>query len=806
MTRQLNAILALSSFLLCAPRMVRSAQGQAPQNPGGASSKTRKPAPVMDQMTNIPYFTLRDGMSSTLTLNNNASSPTPVTVTIYNMEGKAQMLNPITVDPHSYQQIDLRDLIVSEEFSSGNIEVAFNGIAMGVTCQVSVSNPDKRVSFESREQDMMDFNSSKLNGILSLPQANAEGFLAVTNTSRNKLTVQVVIGSKQETATLYSRETRLLKLSEQFDQHGPAAALVRLQHSGLPGDIITTGYVLNLKDGYSSSFAMVDPAIMRSTHLAGAHLRIGEPDPSEGIPEGTEFRSPLLLANVGTDPVSAHVSLDYTVKEKPEMSRWDRNDSTDHKEMEEGHDATENKFNTVNVKTLKVAPGEVVRVELSEALEKFGLEDRIIEAGVDVDYKAPPGTLIGHLVSVDQSGDYSFEVPIKDPSEPGSSLESAYPWTLENDTNTVLHLKNTTENSVSALVSFAFSSGENYQPDRIILEPYQSVAIDIQKLRKSSKPDILGHVFPTNVTHGQVRWIQESPSSMIGRAEQTNIKSGIAKSFSCDTGCCTYYYLWSYDLHPSSVTGVVGNTQTFTTTETYQDCGGYQWVNWPYQEGPPLAWWTSNSNVVTASDSGGGSVLATYVGKGQATVTGDFPVRGYDTNEFGVCKRIYPDPNSLTASAQVAVNCGNDIDNLIPEYPAYVADFIPGCADFTNSSSSLFYSFGNFNISDASHYPGWAILRGYFQSNVDTTISQFGAPAHINSGYRSPQINYGIDPTARGSRHIHGDAVDWASTSTTWDNLAAAAKNSTAACIEPRSATFPGHVHADWRGSCPPGY
>jgi len=75
--------------------------------------------PVMEQMTNIPYFTLRDGMSSTLTLNNLVSSPTPVTVTIYNEQGEGQVLKPITLDPHSFKEIKLGDVVVGDNFSTG---------------------------------------------------------------------------------------------------------------------------------------------------------------------------------------------------------------------------------------------------------------------------------------------------------------------------------------------------------------------------------------------------------------------------------------------------------------------------------------------------------------------------------------------------------------------------------------------------------------------------------------------------------------------------------------------------------------
>src|SRR5258708_3886910 len=128
-------------------------------------AKAPAPAPVTDQMASIPYFTVRDGMSSILTLNNNAPSPTPVTVTIYNMEGKAQVLVPFTMSPHSFKQIELKDVIASDEFSAGNLAISYKGFPMELGCQVSISNLEKRISFESREWgmiDMMEMMSSSL--------------------------------------------------------------------------------------------------------------------------------------------------------------------------------------------------------------------------------------------------------------------------------------------------------------------------------------------------------------------------------------------------------------------------------------------------------------------------------------------------------------------------------------------------------------------------------------------------------------------------------------------------------------------
>jgi hypothetical protein len=564
-----------------------------------------------DQMTNIPYFTLRDGMSSTLTLNNLAPTPTKATVTIFNAKGRAHVLDPMTLDPHSFKEVRLQDVVPQGDFDSGNVQVAFRGIPMVVTCQVSVFSLEKRVSFESREQDMMDFKSSSMNGIAWLPQAEADGFLAVTNVANSRVTVQLTAGSNKKDISLFPRETQVLKLNGELGLHAPVAAVVKLQHNGLPGDIITTGYVLNLKDGYSSSFAMVDPALMRSSHLAGVHFRFGQPDPSEGFPAGTQFLSPLLLANVSDKPITAHVSVDYTVQEKVQMTPIDPKNAG----------ATQDKFSTAKVKDLTIAPGEVQRIELSDALAGVGL---VKEAGVDIAYDAAPGTVIGQLTSVDQSGDYSFEVPIKDPAQVSETIESAYPWTIENGTNTVVHLKNTTENAVRAAMVFDLPGGKNYNPDPILLKPYQSVAVDIQKLKDSKKQDVLGRDFPVDATHGLVFWKQDVPYSLIGRAEGTHLKEGIARSFSCAASCCDYWNTGFY-LNPNPMNGPAGTGGPFTAYELGNDCSGHT-LYYPNIQSQATSWTSDNTFVATVDSTG-----YTYcAAPGSCNVTANFPNRVYD--------------------------------------------------------------------------------------------------------------------------------------------------------------------------------
>src|SRR5205085_12353656 len=63
-----------------------------------------------------------------------------------------------------------------------------------------------------------------------------------------------------------------------------------------------------------------------------------------------------------------------------------------------------------------------------------------------------PGAVIARLTSVDQSGDFAFDVPIKDPLAEVMRVGGSYPWRLDKGFTTILHLKNTIAKPVFALV------------------------------------------------------------------------------------------------------------------------------------------------------------------------------------------------------------------------------------------------------------------------------------------------------------------------------------------------------------------
>ncbi len=313
---------------------------------------------------------------------------------------------------------------------------------------------------------------------------------------------------------------------------------------------------------------------------------------------------------------------------------------------------------------------------------------------------------------------------------------------------------------------------------------------------------------------------------MIGRNEEVNVSQGIASSFSCQNNCCGPTDL-NARMNPSTASmpinsnayPFVSQCQSYTcdASSNYQ----YYWTNWT--SAATYNWSSDNSSVASVSSTyvGNNAQVTTGSTGGTANISGSID---YDKNGlvWDPCARVYccgviaTYTSTSNPPGQLQVNCGDTRDGLRTEYfpQNYGADFIPGCGEFTFGNSgdqiTTHFTFGELNVRDiaSNEYPNWAILRNYFLTAIENTRSNYNAALNVSppgSAYRSPFINAILNPPgATNSRHIHGDAVDFASDSNTWDAIANAATNAGATCVESRQATFPGHVHASWgpSGTC----
>ncbi len=148
--------------------------------------------------------------------------------------------------------------------------------------------------------------------------------------------------------------------------------------------------------------------------------------------------------------------------------------------------------------------------------------------------------------------------------------------------------------------------------------------------------------------------------------------------------------------------------------------------------------------------------------------------------------------------------CNDDRDTIIRQYVTHQVNLRPVCNDFTNSAHTVHFTFAELNVHNIYN---WAILRDDLLNGVEDVRSENGnTPLNVNSAYRTPARNAspGVGG-ARQSRHMYGDAVDFASNQNTFQPLWDAGKRA-GGCCEPLNVSGYGHVHVDWRGACPPGW
>jgi hypothetical protein len=219
-------------------------------------------------------------------------------------------------------------------------------------------------------------------------------------------------------------------------------------------------------------------------------------------------------------------------------------------------------------------------------------------------------------------------------------VSGSYPWRLDQGYNTILHLKNTIDKEVNALIQIRYNNGA-YNPELIKIAPYQTVALDIKRMRDEQKKDIRGGAMPKDVTSGQLIWYEQTVGSLIGRAEVFNVKAGVSSSFSCAGNCnCPPDFFRAF-MSPSSYIGVIGQSgQFFLPSEVKRDCDMIEYGPFEISGND---WLSTNLSIAEVTSPGG---WVSCMGVGNANIIASFASTTYEWDIGEVCI-----PHTTTAEA-----------------------------------------------------------------------------------------------------------------------------------------------------------
>src|SRR5205085_8769495 len=178
----------------------------------GAVTTAPVPPPSDDQIMNFAYFIEQGDMTSTLRLNNNLPDSMAATVTFFNSRGESFTTPPLMLPPQDVQRFSIAELAAKApgDFHSGSVQVLYHGPAMAVTGQVSVASASSHIIFESFPTMAMGFVSSRLDGIVWIPDAGTQASAALTNTTSDMLTVSIGTATNSKSLTLNAHETNVV--------------------------------------------------------------------------------------------------------------------------------------------------------------------------------------------------------------------------------------------------------------------------------------------------------------------------------------------------------------------------------------------------------------------------------------------------------------------------------------------------------------------------------------------------------------------------------------------------------------------
>lgn len=465
------------------------------------------------------YYSVKNGLSAKLLLNNKGPRPIKVKPTLFSMGGEKYKAAPVVVEGNSFQLLDMSNWIAAAgpQFREGSIQVFYLGADLVIGVQVYLEDSARSLAFEEKFAEPANLPSSNLRGIWWLPSQKGEVLLAVSNTSDSAVTATASAdGAKparkgQFTVHLRPHETRLLNVQDNIfgKERGAMSRLggISVEHDGPAGAVIARGFAQEVEKGYSLAVQFSDPQGAKSSAYQGAGLRLGT--------AGGESLTPVVVAyNAGASDATVTGRLPYT--------------------LADGGTAE------VALHEVRLSPGEVREINVAAAMNAAGVPSDVSAASLEFEYSTGPGSV--QMTAFSVGGNQLFRVPVWDVQAQKSGT-GGYPWRIQGYSSTYVYLKNTTDQPQEYTFQLSFDGGF-YVLGVKSIAPRQTLAMDVRALRDEQVPDVYGNTIPLGAKRGQIMWSVRGGDSlaMIGRTEQADLTKGISSNYACQFCCPNSFY------------------------------------------------------------------------------------------------------------------------------------------------------------------------------------------------------------------------------------------------------------------------
>lgn len=559
-------MMRIQKFVLTLLCILGSLQPAIAQEEKSASRPVSSPSTAQGMEGGV--WRTDNNFESTLELKNvlvnQALMATPI---IYMSDGTPYELKPVALQPAGVATVnigtalaDLPAYLEPHRSSFGMVGVKFSwSWPAAVLGMVRSVDETAMVSFQSSlHADLNDVHAQtpaqavqRIEGMWWKPYATTNGFIVLSNTllRANPVTIAVYDSSGkaagQRTVTLASHASQWLSLSDLVSSPITAGSIgsIQIQYQGPVNSISAFGGLEDDSNGYSATLHLdeLHPDRVRdlSEHevvLDGAGLMLGKQPPRMQFPADASFSLYSVLHNTSSQAKQVALSLTFAGLSGPE---------------------------THGIGQVTLAPRETKQIDYPDLLaaSELSLPDGSVD--LTVSYMGHDGDVEVEMGSVDQTGNYVFQV-ISEPEE-WTISRTLCRWSVLGDTNTMISLWNYSPIAEDLVLTLYYTGGKYLIP--VHLEPRSDYEMDIATLIHSGQPDSLGTVIPQTITEG---------SANLADAQRERNKIFVAlnagvfnvRTATCGNQCQTCNGVQSLAITPNSINVDAGSTQQLFGLET----------------------------------------------------------------------------------------------------------------------------------------------------------------------------------------------------------------------------------------------
>ncbi|HEX4231077.1 MAG TPA: hypothetical protein VHZ07_20540 [Bryobacteraceae bacterium] len=400
----------------------------------------------------------------------------------------------------------------------GSATLQYNGMQTALMAQMAIGSTAVSESYMARFTSVTPGSSSAqtLEGLWWARDPGIDGFIALSNTAvqARSVTLQALTAAGQvqpaQSFTLPPHTSQLIDLISLLGRQPNAgdAGGLRIQFTGLLGEVNVTGGLENRQEGYSAMIpfwqAPMAGMSTSSTPATIAHpgIMVGAADPMMGFPAGTRFTPYLALRNLTANAEQVNVTL-YT---------------------EQG--------TALSTPVQSLQPFESRQVDVNSVLKQVGLNGFNGSLTLTVSHSGGVSDVMSAAGSVDAKGTYVFEVDGR-AAEQRLSKQSPY-WSVKSGNGTMISLWNPSGNPEDVMVTLKYTGGSGVYHFHVHLAPYATANVDVKELIANQSADAVGNVLPLSVQEGS--FVFQSAMG-VNAPLSLNVNVGI---FNAVKGTCYY--------------------------------------------------------------------------------------------------------------------------------------------------------------------------------------------------------------------------------------------------------------------------